>query len=125
MQKASKGFCSKLIVCTLNFVTLAWPYLNQIELFSRLAHAYYIRRVRKNWRYFLIPSPDRSFFLSKKRTFRGSKIAIFHKKLSNKKIKVNSTCPIMISLTSLFLITLINSLKKIKNATQSCLTDHG
>ena len=73
-----------------------------------------------------LPSSDRSFcFLSKKRTFRGSKIAILHKKSSNKKIKVNSTCPIMISLTSLFLITLINPLKKIKNATQSCLTDHG
>ena len=33
-----------------------------------------------------LPSSDRSFcFLSKKRTFRGSKIAILHKKPSNKK----------------------------------------
>ena len=40
-------------------------------------------------------------------------------------MEVNSTCPIMIFLTSLFIINLINPVKKIKIATQSCLTDHG
>ena len=55
-----------------------------------------------------LPSSDRSFcFLLKKRTFRSSNITILHKKSSNKKIKVNFTC-----LTSLFLITLNNTLQK-------------